>query len=215
MQLHLRISALLATLLVSARSYMTAPPVASSFTPRMVAPQRSASSRSSGASITMKKGKPNVPIQQRGGYVQREKMMDQMGQMNPDSEGKPVFKLYVQTPRANMWYPCGSFVADERAQSLVDGWVANSMGMGGMIKGQIDRAVASTLFQGESKKAMTLNIVKQYPALKPSQRELRFGYKIEYEGLEESQGKQSIGILTEDMTQGPLDKIKNAFNFGE
>ena len=121
-----------------------------------------------------------------------------------------MFKLYVQTPRANMWYPCGSFVADERAQSLVDGWVANSMGMGGMIKvcpsarrafealsesrestelaqhtllcsatqGQIDRAVASTLFQGESKKAMTLNIVKQYPALKPSQRELRFGYKI-------------------------------------
>lgn len=81
MQLHLRISALLATLLVSARSYMTAPPVASSFTPRMVAPQRSASSRSSGASITMKKGKPNVPIQQRGGYVQREKMMDQMGQV--------------------------------------------------------------------------------------------------------------------------------------
>ena len=40
-------------------------------------------------------------------------------------------------------------------------------------------------------------------------------YRAEYEGLEESQGKQSIGILTEDMTQGPLDKIKNAFNFGE
>merc|ERR1712070_57584 len=104
--------------------------------------------------------------------------------------------------------------ADERAQSLVDGGVANSLGMGGMIKGQIDRAVASTLFQGDSKKAMTLNIVKQYPALKPSQRELRFGYKIEYPGLEEAQGKQSIEILTEDMTEGPLDKLRSAFNFG-
>ena len=48
-------------------------------------------------------------------------------------------------------------MADERAQSLVDGWKANSMGMGGTIKGQIDRAVAATLFQGDSKKAMTQN----------------------------------------------------------
>jgi len=188
---------------------------AASFVPSANRLSRSAPARRTRtAALQMKKGKPDVPIQQRGGYVAREKMMDQMDQMKPDSTGKPVFNLFVQSPRANMWYPCGSFVADERAQSLVDGWKANSMGMGGMIKGQIDRAVAATLFQGESKKAMTQNIVKQYPALKPSQRDLRFGYKIEYEGLEESQGKQSIEVITEDMAEGWQDKLRSAFNFG-
>lgn len=135
--------------------------------------------------------------------------------MRPESNGMPVFNLFVQTPRANMWYPCGSFVGDTNAKNLVEGWIGNSLGMGGVLKGQIDRSVAGTLFkEADSRRKLVKNIVAQYPALKSAQKDLTFGYKIAFEGLEEAKGPQEMMILTEDMKKGPLDGIREAFNFG-
>ena len=56
-------------------------------------------------------------------------------------------------------------------------------------------------------------ICKTYPALKAAKKDFTFGYKIEYENLDE---KQDVTILSEDMNSGgmlagPLDGLRNAF----
>ena len=61
--------------------------------------------------VEAKKGKPNVPINQRGDYMQKQRMQDQMAQMKPEAGGYPLFNLYVQTPRANMWCVASSFLS--------------------------------------------------------------------------------------------------------
>ena len=61
------------------------------------------SSRTEQLVVEAKKGKPNVPINQRGDYVQKQRMQEQMANMKPESGGYPLFNLYVRTPRANMW----------------------------------------------------------------------------------------------------------------
>uniref|UniRef100_A0A7S2H120 Uncharacterized protein n=2 Tax=Octactis speculum TaxID=3111310 RepID=A0A7S2H120_9STRA len=167
------------------------------------------------SSLVAKKGKSDVPINKRGGYVQQQNMQEMANSMRPDPNGMPVFQLFVQTPRANMWYPCGSFVGDANAKNLVEGWMGNAMLMGGFIKGQIDRSVATTLFEGDSRRKFVKNIVTQYPSLKSAQRDLVFGYKIAFDGLEEAKGTQEMMIITEEMKKGPLDGIKEAFNFGQ
>ena len=43
------------------------------------------------------KGKPNVPINQRGNYVAQKKMQDKFSAMKPSGNGMPVFNLFVQT----------------------------------------------------------------------------------------------------------------------
>lgn len=193
----------------------------SAFTPGAVIarspPARPQRARNGVAGLVAKKGKPSVPINQRGGFVQQQKMMEARQAMVPDANsGLPVFNLFVQTPRANIWYPCGAFQGDDQSKNLMDAWLGNSLGMGGMVKNQIDRSVAATIFgQGEeNRRQLVQNIVKQYPALKSAQKELVFGYKIQYPGLEDKEGKQAILPLNADMMEGPLDKLKNAFNFG-
>lgn len=143
----------------------------------------------------------------------QQKMRDQMKQMRPESNGFPIFNLYVQTPRANMWYPCGNLQGDERSKSLVDGWMSNSMGMGGIVKGNIDKSIAASVFAGNAFENLKNQVVQLYPALKNAKNELEFGYKIEYDGLEDAVGKQEVTILSQEMSEGPLDKLKNMLNF--
>lgn len=164
--------------------------------------------------VEAKKGKPNVPINQRGDYMQKQRMQDQMAMMKPEAGGYPLFNLYVRTPRANMWYPCGTLKGDDRSKQLVDGWIQNGFGLGGMIKGNIDKSVAGSLYAKEdSIKRLSEQICKTYPALKAAKKDFTFGYKIEYENLDE---KQDVTILSEDMNSGgmlagPLDGLRNAF----
>jgi len=161
--------------------------------------------------VEAKKGKPNVPINQRGDYMQKQRMQDQMAMMKPEAGGYPLFNLYVRTPRANMWYPCGTLKGDDRSKQLVDGWIQNGFGLGGMIKSNIDKSVAGSLYAKEdSIKRLSEQICKTYPALKAAKKDFTFGYKIEYENLDE---KQEVTILSQDMASGGMfDGLRNAFS---
>lgn len=110
-----------------------------------------------------------------------------------------------------MWYPCGAFAGDSQSKQLVDGWQANALNLGAVVKGNIDRSVAGSIFaKEESTKRMVDQVVRMYPALKDSKKSLIFGYKIEYEGLEEE--KQKISIITPEMgSKGPLDNLRKMF----
>lgn len=171
------------------------------------------------ASLQAKKGKPNVPIQNRGAYVAQQKMREQLSAMQPDDNGFPRFDLFVKGEKSPMWYPCGSFGGDERAKALVESWMSNPLGMGGMVKGQIDRSVAASLFNnGGQVQSLKQQVTKMYPALKNSKNNLKFGYKITFDGLEEKQGVQKVTQVTEDMKESPVnsavDKVKNMFGVG-
>ena len=108
-------------------------------------------------------------------------------------------------------YPCGTLKGDDRSKQLVDGWIQNGFGLGGMIKGNIDKSVANSLFgQEDSVKKLADQICKTYPALKSAKKDFTFGYKIEYDNLEE---KQEVTILTKELAEGgPLDGIRNALS---
>jgi Family of unknown function (DUF6523) len=82
---------------------------------RTRAPTVPASSR---GQLTMKrKGKPNVPINARGGYNNMMKAEEAMrAQRGATPANLPVFEIYCRTKRANMWYPCGSLGGDERSK---------------------------------------------------------------------------------------------------
>ena len=57
-------------------------------------------------SMTMKKGKPNVPPQMRGMYNKQQEMTAMREQMisasKPGTDGLPVFNLFVRTKRGNV-----------------------------------------------------------------------------------------------------------------
>ena len=58
------------------------------------------------ASLTMKKGKANVPPQMRSQYAKQQEMMAVREQMvaatKPGADGLPVFNMFVRTKRANV-----------------------------------------------------------------------------------------------------------------
>jgi hypothetical protein len=59
-----------------------------------------------GASMSMKKGKDNVPPQMRSQYKRQKEMQAQREQMiassQPGDDNLPVFNLFVRTKRANL-----------------------------------------------------------------------------------------------------------------
>ena len=80
-------------------------------------------------SLTMKKGKPNVPPQMRGMYAKQQEMAAMREQMmaasKPGADGLPVFNLYVRTKKANV--SSGKEVAEkERSCFGFDVTVRNS-----------------------------------------------------------------------------------------
>ena len=112
----LRISFLLALLVVPGLAWMTGSSVSSFggsvlITERpstMMEPRPQQQVRSV---WTMKKGKANVPPQMRSQYAKQQEMMAMREQMiaatKPGSDGFPVFNLFVRTKRANVrsWWP--------------------------------------------------------------------------------------------------------------
>jgi hypothetical protein len=59
-----------------------------------------------GATMTMKKGKPNVPPQMRGQYKKQQEMKQMRDQYiaatKASDDGLPVFNLFVRTKRQNV-----------------------------------------------------------------------------------------------------------------
>jgi Family of unknown function (DUF6523) len=105
-----------------------------------------------------------------------------------------------------MWYPCGSFKGDERSRALCSNYVDNGI-FAGMAKKQLDEGICGSLAQDVDKLVGT--IVRGYPQLKNSQKELEFGYKIAFKGLSED---LPITVVVPKAQKGLLDNIKGMFS---
>merc|ERR1711871_1353423 len=105
----------------------------------------------------------------------QQRMQQQMEQMKPKANGMPVFNLYVR-PRNGPWMQCGAMVGDEASKSLVEGWMSNSLGMGNMIKGNIDRSVATSVLESKNLANLKNQVSEQLPLLRSSKKNLQFGY---------------------------------------
>jgi len=158
--------------------------------------------------IEMKKGKSNVPAHMRGQYKRMEELSkmreNMMEAQKPGSDGLPVFNLYVRSPRANLWYPCGSFKGDNRSQALCtnykdNGWLAD------ISKQQLDSGISGSLWRDQDKLKET--IVRAYPQLRETRDKLEFGYKLGFEGLSEEQTK--VQLIVPKEPKGILDNIKD------
>mmetsp|Transcript_3827 Transcript_3827/g.5016 ORF Transcript_3827/g.5016 Transcript_3827/m.5016 type:complete len:220 (-) Transcript_3827:132-791(-) len=166
------------------------------------------SSASSG--IEMRKGKDNVPPAMRAQYKKQKEIQGMRSQMmdaqKPGADGLPVFNLFVRTPRANMWYPCGSFKGDDKSAALCSNYRDDGF-LSGISKNQLDAGVSGSLFRDKDRLVET--ICRGYPQLRKSKDSLEFGYKLAYDGL--SKDKTEINVIEVKETKGFFDGIKSAF----
>lgn len=160
--------------------------------------------------ITMKKGKSNVPPNMRAQYSRQQemaKMRDEMeAAQRPGADGLPVFNLFVRTKRANMWYPCGSFKGDDRTMALASSYRDEGM-LAGISKNQLDSGVAGSLSKDLEKLKET--IIRAYPQLRKSRKDLEFGYKLAFDGLKENQ--TGINKIEPKENKGFMDNIMGMF----
>ncbi|GMI44081.1 hypothetical protein TrCOL_g9302 [Triparma columacea] len=165
-------------------------------------------------SLSMKKGKPNVPPMMRSQYKQQQSMNTMREQMmdaqNVGPDGIPIFNMYVKSPTgAGMWYPCGSFKGDERTKALIE---SQDGILGGMAKKQLEQGVAGSLY--DSITQLRESVVRSYPQLKKSRENLVWGYKITVmKGTpNEEEMKKIKEVVPEARPEGFLDNVKNMFN---
>lgn len=160
--------------------------------------------------VEMKKGKDNVPPAMRTQYKRQREMKDMRDAMmeaqRPGADGFPVFNLYIRSPKGNMWYPCGSFKGDERSSALCTSYRDGGL-LSGTSKNQLDAGVAGSLYRDEERLKET--ICRAYPQLRKSKKELEFGYKLAFDGLDEEKSK--INLVVPKEQKGFLDGIKAAF----
>jgi hypothetical protein len=163
-------------------------------------------------SLTMKKGKDNLPPQMRSQYKKQKEMMAMREEMiaaqKPGQDGLPVFNLFVRTKKANMWYPCGSFKGDERSAALAKSYADGGL-LAGVSKRQIDGGIAGSLYRDQGK--LKDSVARSYPQLRKSREDFEFGYKLSYDGLSEEQSSE-IKVIEPKETKGVFDSIKNAFS---
>eukprot|EP00546_Thalassionema_frauenfeldii_P005951 CAMPEP_0178914978 /NCGR_PEP_ID=MMETSP0786-20121207/11749_1 /TAXON_ID=186022 /ORGANISM="Thalassionema frauenfeldii, Strain CCMP 1798" /LENGTH=159 /DNA_ID=CAMNT_0020587993 /DNA_START=242 /DNA_END=721 /DNA_ORIENTATION=+ len=159
--------------------------------------------------MSMKKGKANVPPQMRGQYRKQQEMQQMKEQMveaqKPGPDGLPVFNLFVRSGKANMWYPCGSFKGDDRSKALCTTYADGGF-FSGISKKQLDSGISGSLYQDLDRLIGT--VIRAYPQLKKSQKELEFGYKLAFEGL----NSDEITPVEPKEQKGGLDAIKTLFS---
>lgn len=157
------------------------------------------------------KGKGNrVPIDQRGEFMKQQRMLEMREKMkSTKAAGVPVFKVFVRPKVGGLWIPCGDLAGDQRATALVNAWTAGFMS--GMYKEQLDQGIAKSIFSQESTFINGLiENYKPFKRFKPA--DLEFGYKIDFEGLEEKMGEQRIQVITREMEKGWFDKAKDSMS---
>jgi len=181
------------------------------FAPSSVLPSGPAVRRSVCGDLQMGKGK-NPNISMRGELKKRaemERMREQM--FGDDSDGFPVFTIYVRSKTGQVWYPGGSLKGDARSKSLVESWRDNTLMLKGQYKGSLDGGMAKSIFSDKEK--FVSSLLKMYPQLKKSRDELEFGYKVKIPGLEEQLEKEGrkdelkITLLDEDMGKSLFEKM--------
>ena len=159
-------------------------------------------------SLTMK-GKGNrVPIDQRGEYMKQQRMMEVKAKMEKEKPtGVPIFKIFVRPKAGGLWIPCGDLAGDPRATALVNAWLSGFME--DMYKSQLDKGVAKSIFTQED--AFIKGLIENYkPFKKFTKDDLQFGYKVDFEGVEEKKGEQKILVLEKGMEKGWLDNVKES-----
>lgn len=161
-------------------------------------------------SIEMKGKGGKVPIDQRGEFMKRKKIMDAKSQMEKNKpEGVPVFKVFVRPKNGGIWIPCGDLAGDQRATALVNAWMSGFMS--DMYRSQLDQGIARSIFTQED--SFSKSIIENYqPFRKFSKEDLVFGYKVEFPGLEEKLGEQKVKLLEKGMEKGWVDNLKEGFS---
>ena len=192
---------------------------------------------SSASSLTMKKGKANVPPSMRTQYARQKEMVAMRDEMlaasRPGADGLPVFNLFVRTKKANVrvaavvsfrilpcheessthhktqvWYPCGSFKGDQRSAALAKSYADDGL-LAGVSKKQIDAGIAGSLYRDQSK--LKESVCRAYPQLKKAKEDFEFGYKLAFEGLSDDKAKE-IKVIEPKEQKGVLDGIKHIFS---
>ena len=170
--------------------------------------RRVISSRRTGSRsvLTMKGKGGKVPVNQRGEYMKQQRMMEQKAQMEMGKkEGVPVFKVFVRPRAGGLWIPCGDLAGDERATALVNAYMSGFMT--DMYKTQIRQGIAKSVFSQEE--AFVNGLIENYePFRKFTKSDLQFGFKVDYEGLEEKMGEQKIEALEPGMEKNWGDNIR-------
>jgi hypothetical protein len=167
------------------------------------------SSRVATRSTLEMKGKGGrVPIDQRGEFMKRQRMIAAKAQIDSQKRTDvPVFNIFVRPKVGGLWIPCGDLAGDQSATALVNGWMSGFMG--DMYKGQLENGVAKAIFnQGDG---FTNNLIENYkPFKKFTKDDLEFGYKITFPGLEEKVGELKIKKLERGMEKTWVDKAKDS-----
>lgn len=212
----IRPSLLLVTLLAATTSgYTVLPQRSSHFVGSSVQHSTPSSTSTNENTLTMKKGKSNLPPAMRSQYARAQEMETYRKQMidsqtykpaSQGGDGLPVFNLFVRTSLKNMWYPCGSFKGDERSAALCQSYASNGL-LSGISKKQLDAGVGGSLFRDQAKLEET--IVRGYPQLRKEKGKLEYGYRLSYEGLSKEQEKIQVVELKEQ--KGFLDGLKGVF----
>ena len=156
--------------------------------------------------LTMKGKGGRVPVNQRGEYLKQQRMMEARAQMTANKvEGVPVFKVFVRPKAGGLWIPCGDLAGDQRATALVNAYMSGFMSE--MYEGQIRQGIAKSIFSQEDQ--FVSGLIENYkPFKKFTKDDLQFGYKVEYEGLEEKMGEQSIQVLEKGMEKNWADNVR-------
>lgn len=204
-------TAIILTLLATIHSYSVLPQRSSHFVGRSVSHNEPAAPiNHRHASLTMKKGKANVPPQMRSQYARAQEMESYRRQMieaqTVGKDGLPVFNLYVRTSLKNIWYPCGSFKGDEKSAALAQSYAADGF-LSGLSKKQLDSGISGSLYKDLPK--LKESIFRGYPQLR-KEKELEFGYKLSFNGLSKEQEKITV-VEVKEMKGGIFSGLMNLF----
>jgi hypothetical protein len=158
----------------------------------------------------MKRKGKKVPIDQRGEYMKRQKIIDARSAAQQQTNDEvPVFQVFVRPKAGGLWIPAGDLAGDQRATALVNAWMSGFMT--DMYKGQLDQGIAKSIFSQEDQ--FVKGLIENYkPFSKMSPGDLTFGYKIKFAGLEEKIGEQKVTEIVRGMEKGWQDNVKDAFS---
>lgn len=150
-----------------------------------------------------------VPIDQRGEYIKQQRILEQKSKMEKEKpQGVPIFKVFVRPRVGGLWIPCGDLAGDNRALALVNAWMSGFLT--DMYRNQIDQGIARSIFSQED--TFIQGLIANYKPFKNYTKEqLQFGYKVEFEGLEEKVGEQKVRPLEKGMEKNWVDNVKEGF----
>lgn len=163
--------------------------------------------------MDMKRKGKRVPIQDRGEYMKRQRILDARAadsqQRGLDDDSIPTFQVFARPRQGGLWIPAGDLKGDERATALCNAVMSGFMTS--MYEGQLTQGIARSIFaQGDTFAQSLIDNYKPFSKLEAA--DIQFGYKVKYEGWEEKLGEQKVIALEKGMERGWQDNVKDAFD---